>query len=285
MSVLCLGDAGTKKYLSVTTFKDKVYVHIRVFLPSYENPDILRPMQSGVALSVEQWNKLVVVSGAIDNQIRLIQTLQHGAGGGDVPICHERSPISLGQDTDYYVVASLWKGDVKVHIRAYKAYSTKLYPTAKGITLTVDEWTTLTKHSDTYLSGHLQRKEQDHTEPIDIIPENMPILVIDEQPRKVVVKQEPPSTPTNKRSIITRDGNPLDCAPKRQKLHTQTNSDVETFLAEWAAELIDDVSNTENTQSIEKKMKNCEACQLGWLDGNQAAHYEGCMKDIVSNMY
>ena len=104
MSVLRLGKVDTKKYLSVTTFKDKVYVHVRVFLPSYTNPDMLKPMQNGVALSVEQWNQLIAATCAIDSQIR---SLQQTREGGDVPTRQDDSPISLGQDTDYYVVASI----------------------------------------------------------------------------------------------------------------------------------------------------------------------------------
>ena len=225
MSVLRLGKVDTKKYLSVTTFKDKVYVHVRVFLPSYMNPDMLKPMQSGVALSVEQWNRLVAATDAIDSQIRSLQ--QTRQGGDD-------SPISLGQDTDYYVVASIWNGDVKVHIRAYKTYSTKLYPTNKGIALTVDEWTTLTRHSHIYLSTHMN--------PQDTVkcPDNkyMPMLVLDEPPRKVVVKQEQPSTPTKRRCVITRDGNPLDWAPKKQKIDNETYSNVDDFLTRMVTDLV-----------------------------------------------
>ena len=238
MSVLCLGKVDTKKYLSVTTFKDKVYFHVRVFLPSYKNADMLKPMQSGVALSVEQWNQLIAASGAIDNQIRSLQQTREGR---DVPIHQDDSPISLGQDTDYYVVASIWKGDVKVHIRAYKTYSTKLYPTNKGVTLTVDEWTTLTRHSHSYLSTHFPANPQDTTQPIDIIPDNMPMLVIDDPPRKVVLKEEQPSTSTKKRSVITRDGNPKkQKKQKKQKIDNETYSDVDDFLARFAADLTGD---------------------------------------------
>ena len=278
MSVLRLGKVDTKKYLSVTTFKDKVYFHVRVFLPSYKNADMLKPMQSGVALSMEQWNQLIAASGAIDNQI---WSLQQTREGGDVPIHQDDSPISLGQDTDYYVVASLWKDDVKVHIRAYKTYSTKLYPTNKGITLTVDEWTTLTRHSHIYLSTHMN--PQDTTQRPDIT--YMPMLVLDEQPRKVVLKQEQPSTPTKKRSVITCDGNPLDWAPKKQKIDNETYSDVDDFLARFAADITGDTPNrpTGDIESLEQKVNNCEGCQFECA--NQEAHYDGCLKDIVSNMY
>ena len=278
MSVLRLGKVDTKKYLSVTTFKDKVYFHVRVFLPSYKNAGMLKPMQSGVALSGEQWNRLVAVTGAIDNQIR---SLQQTSEGGDVPMHQDDSPISLGQDTDYYVVASIWKGDVKVHIRAYKTYSTKLYPTNKGLTLTVDEWTTLTRHSHIYLSTHMN--PQDTTQRPDIT--YMPMLVLDEQPRKVVLKQEQPSTPTKKRSVITCDGNPLDWAPKKQKIDNETYSDVDDFLARFAADITGDTPNrpTGDIESLEQKVNNCEGCQLECA--NQEAHYDGCLKDIVSNMY
>jgi len=275
MSVLRLGKVDTKKYLSVTTFKDKVYFHVRVFLPSYKNAGMLKPMQSGVALSGEHWNRLVAATGAIDNQIRsLQQTRQHG----DVPTRQDDSPISLGQDTDYYVVASIWNGDVKVHIRAYKTYSTKLYPTNKGITLTVDEWTTLTRHSHIYLSTCMN--------PQDTVKcSDMPMLVLDEPPRKVVLKQEQPSTPTKRRCVITRDGNPLDWAPKKQKIDNETYSDVDDFLARFAADLAGETPNrpTADIESLQEKVNNCEGCQFECA--NQEAHYDGCLKDIVNNMY
>jgi len=269
MSVLRLGKVDTKKYLSVTTFKDKVYFHVRVFLPSYKNPGMLKPMQSGVALSGEQWNRLVAATDAIDSQIRSLQ--QTRQGGDD-------SPISLGQDTDYYVVASIWNGDVKVHIRAYKTYSTKLYPTNKGIALTVDEWTTLTRHSHIYLSTRMN--------PQDTVKcPDMPMLVLDEPPRKVIVKQEQPSTPTKRRCVITRDGNPLDWAPKKQKIDNETYSDVDDFLARFAADLAGETPNrpTADIESLQEKVNNCEGCQLECA--NQEAHYDGCLKDIVTNMY
>jgi hypothetical protein len=278
MSVLPLGKVDTKKYLSVTTFKDKVYFHVRVFLSSYKNPGMLKPMQSGVALSAEQWNRLVAATDAIDSQIRALQQTRQD---GDVPTRQDDSPISLGQDTEYYVVVSIWNGDVKVHIRAYKTYSTKLYPTNKGIALTVDEWTTLTRQSHIYLSTRMNPQDTAQC------PDNKhtPMLVLDDPPRKVIVKQEQPSTPTKRRCVITRDGNPLDWAPKKQKIDNETYSDVDDFLARFAADLAGETPDrpTSDIESLQEKVNNCEGCQFECA--NQEAHYDGCLKDIVNNMY
>merc|ERR1712141_786109 len=101
--------------------------------------------------------------------------------------------------------------------------------------------TTLTRHSHSYLSTHMN--PQDTAQPIDIIPDNMPMLVIDDPPRKAVLKQEQPSTSTKKRSVITCDGNPKkQKKQKKQKINNETYSDVDDFLAKFAAELTGDTS-------------------------------------------
>jgi hypothetical protein len=85
----------------------------------------------------------------------------------------------------------------------------------------------------------LKQEQPYTTQPIDIIPDNMPMVVIDDPPRKVDLKQEQHSTSTKKRSVITRDGNPKkQKKQKKQKIDNETYSDVDDFLTRMAADLV-----------------------------------------------
>ena len=107
------------------------------------------------------------------------------------------------------------------------------------------------------------------------------------------------TTPPVNGSLITPHGNPLDWAPKKPSrpiLQRQNavvavnNAEVEDFFNKWQCDLSDDyvpdsvlTDALENATSFEEKMANCEGCRNEC--GNQEAHYDGCLKSVVDNMY
>ena len=127
----------SKRYVNITCFNEKIYIHIRDFIPSKTEAGIMVPMFTGVALSINQWNNLMTYSGMIDSQVKTLQ-----ARRADLHFTEEFAPVRLTDEADHYVTASLWKGIIKIHLRIFqkRQHTTNLIPTFKGITLTESEW-------------------------------------------------------------------------------------------------------------------------------------------------
>merc|ERR1712141_451521 len=90
--------------------------------------------------------------------------------------------------------------------------------------------TTLTRHSHSYLSTHMN--PQDTAQPIDIIPYNMPMLVIDDPPRKAVLKQEQPYTTqpidiiSDNMPMVVSDDPPRKAVLKQEQPYTTQPIDI-----------------------------------------------------------
>ena len=159
-SILSLGPETTK-HLSVTEFRNQIYIHIRNFLPSLSKNGLLKPMIGGVSLTVARWNQLVINIGNIEREIDLINnrmTIKKR-------FYHRCSPISLGSDTKLCVAAVVHEGEIKIHIREYTTYEKEIdgvlvktgkqYPTPKGIALNVNEWNVLITNARDYIEARI----------------------------------------------------------------------------------------------------------------------------------
>ncbi|XP_071094547.1 uncharacterized protein [Haliotis cracherodii] len=57
------------------------------------------------------------------------------------PVNGQRCHLELGNDV--FVVASTWRGVLKIHVREYRRSGEKYIPTKRGITLTLQRWNEL----------------------------------------------------------------------------------------------------------------------------------------------
>ena len=300
-------------YVSITTFNEKVYVHIRVFLPSKTEEGKMIPMLTGVVLTVNQWRTLMAYAGMIDNQWT---TLKGRSGDENVP---DRiapfAPIRLTDDADHFISVSLWKGVVKLHIRKFSKSPTtnKMIPTVKGITLSEQEWSVLKALSfniewniteaETKLNNAKTLQYFDKwngaasaASAATLDPARKVVIKAEdaEPPRKVIIKSEEPSTPPpSGNPPITPNGLPLNWAPMKKPIKKRllfggieenAESEVDKFLKKFRVELgeVDEVSSHSaavDEQSAEERMANCEGCQMQC--GNQEAHFDGCLKSVI----
>ena len=301
-------------YVSITTFNEKVYVHIRVFLPSKTEEGKMIPMLTGVVLTVNQWRTLMAYAGMIDNQWT---TLKGRSGDENVP---DRiapfAPIRLTDDADHFISVSLWKGVVKLHIRKFSKSPTtnKMIPTVKGITLSEQEWSVLKALSfniewniteaETKLNNAKTLQYFDKwngaasaASAATLDPARKVVIKAEdaEPPRKVIIKSEEPSTPPpSGNPPITPNGLPLNWAPMKKPIKKRllfggieenAESEVDKFLKKFRAELdevdLDNISYIPavDEQSAEERMANCEGCQMQC--GNQEAHFDGCLKSVI----
>ena len=127
-----------KRDVNITTFNEKVYVHIRVFITSMTEAGRMIPMLTGVALIVNQWRNLLAYAGMIDNQWITLK-----ANGPD-----KFAPVRLTNNSyepEHFIYVSRWYGVIKLHIRIYASHPTtdKMIPTVKRITLSEEEWSVL----------------------------------------------------------------------------------------------------------------------------------------------
>ena len=71
-----------------------------------------------------------------------------------------RCQLDIGQHV--YVVASVWKGDIAIHIRKFDSDKGKTFPTKRGIALTLKHWVELsscTSQVDETISDLKERKD------------------------------------------------------------------------------------------------------------------------------
>ena len=109
-------------YVSITTFNEKVYVHIRVFLPSKTEEGKMIPMLSGVALTTNEWNNLMNHAGIrIDDQI-----VQLKEKGSQTNFRNRFQPVRVADDGDHLISVSLKKGRINVHLMMHNITATKL---------------------------------------------------------------------------------------------------------------------------------------------------------------
>ncbi len=292
-TLLQLGQ-DSKRYVNITCFNEKIYIHIREFIPSKTEAGIMVPMFTGVALSINQWHHLMTYTGMIDNQIKTLQ-----ARRADLNFTDEFAPVRLTDEADHYVTASLWKGIIKLHLRIFqkRQHTTNLIPSFKGITLSESEWYHLKdiafKVQMRITEAQMQLNGKRTTQFFGKWNSGMSDGGATAEPPRKVLKTEVPSTPPSMGDpLITPNGLPLDWAPvKKPKLERQNamveKSDVDEFFDKWRAELdevdFDNLSTTATVdeESFEERVNNCEGCQMN--AGNQEAHYDGCLKSVIDS--
>lgn len=83
------------------------------------------------------------------------------------PQPNERYMMHIGGDI--YVVAKTYNNQLQIHVRQFNRYDTQLYPTKKGVTLTLSRWRMLEfsqkdldKYFEDYLSGSISEEHSIH---------------------------------------------------------------------------------------------------------------------------
>ena len=128
--LLQLGPDSTK-YVHVFEIMNKFYIHITVFHHSKTEEGMMTPMFTGIYLSVIQWNNLMAHVNTIDSQLNVHSHILY---------CNDFAPIKLSDETNTFVSVFLWRGVMKLAIRAFRKNSTNIEDFVNGITITQTEW-------------------------------------------------------------------------------------------------------------------------------------------------
>ena len=155
---------GNDRYLSVASFRDKTFVHVRHYFRMDGQPYPIATKR-GIALTTEQWTKLRRYAGIqISAKLRELEIAKR-------PV-QARGYLRVPLGDDVYASLSCFKDKLYVHIRVYENTGTRLIPTKKGIALTPEQWTVLSDAETTLyvtrreneLADHCKRKREEEEE-------------------------------------------------------------------------------------------------------------------------
>ena len=147
---------GGDRYLSVSAFAGKLYIHVRqYFLPptSGEKP-VPVATKKGIALSPDQWSTLHRRAPVVTETVQKLKNITGRIPPGD------KLRLVLGREV--YVTVSSFKDKLYVHIRKFTNIpGIGEVPTKTGIALTTEQWMMLTSSESSRLLFVLKSAEEE----------------------------------------------------------------------------------------------------------------------------
>lgn len=277
----------SSRYVSVSQYGEKIYVHVRAFLPSLNGDGTMTPMPTGAGMSISEWNNLDNgLSRIVNHQLETMEDPKFSK--------HDFSyePIRLVHDGQFYIQVSRFHGVCRIHIRSFEmnAMKTRLFPTKKGIALKLDEWKILcdkvadVRNKIDMLLESSTSRQSDCKPVIDIVtvstPESQPMKSWSSNPWWASKQSKHCPKISDKglkqKHIVRRleDEFEKESSPKKIKLEREQDG---IDIVEYPLVIGNEIAES---KQVEKStgIEECEGCVMEC--GNQEAHYNGCLRHL-----